>query len=244
MILFPAIDLKKGVCVRLYKGDMDKATVFNQDPAAQARDFTACGCHWLHVVDLDGAFAGRPVNAEAVSAVSVAAGVARALVQLGGGIRYLDTVAFWLEHGVERVILGTAALNDPGMVKQACADHPGRITVGIDARNGYVAVEGWAETSNVVAQDLACKFEDCGVAAIIYTDIDRDGALAGPNVKATTALAHAISIPVIASGGVSSMDDLRALKEQEKSGIAGVIAGRALYDGRLDLKEALALMEE
>ncbi|MBL6935087.1 MAG: 1-(5-phosphoribosyl)-5-[(5-phosphoribosylamino)methylideneamino]imidazole-4-carboxamide isomerase [Alphaproteobacteria bacterium] len=244
MILIPAIDLKEGVCVRLYKGDMDKTTVFNQDPAAQARDFTASGCHWLHVVDLDGAFAGRPVNADAVSAISVVAAMAGVPVQLGGGIRDPKTVAYWLERGVARVILGTAALTDPDMVKQACADHPGRVAVGIDARNGLVATEGWAETSDVTAQDLAHKFEDCGVAAIVYTDIDRDGAMTGPNVEATAALARATSIPVIASGGVSSMDDLRALKEQEESGIAGVVTGRALYDGGLDLKEALALMEE
>ena len=243
MILFPAIDLKEGACVRLYKGDMDKATVFNEDPAAQACDFTACGCHWLHVVDLDGAFAGRPVNADAVAAISVAAAAAGVPVQLGGGIRDLGTVAFWLERGVARVILGTAALTDPDMVKQACAKHPGRIAVGIDARDGFVAVEGWAETSDVVVQELARRFEDCGVVAIIYTDIDRDGALAGPNVKATAALARGTSIPVIASGGVSSMDDLLALKEQEESGIVGVITGRALYDGGLDLKQALALME-
>ncbi len=243
MILIPAIDLKEGVCVRLYKGDMDKTTVFNQDPAAQARDFTASGCQWLHVVDLDGAFAGRPVNAEAVSAISVVAAAAGVPVQLGGGIRDPKTVAYWLERGVARVILGTAALTDPDMVKQACADHPGRIAVAIDARDGLVATEGWAETSDVTAEELARKFEDCGVAAIVYTDIDRDGALTGPNVKATAALARGTSIPVIASGGVSSMDDLRALKEQEDSGVAGVVSGRALYDGGLDLKEALALME-
>ena len=243
MILFPAIDLKEGACVRLYKGDMDKATVFNEDPAAQVRNFTACGCHWLHVVDLDGAFAGRPVNADAVAAISVAAAAAGVPVQLGGGIRDLGTVAFWLERGVARVILGTAALTDPDVVKQACAKHPGRIAVGIDARDGLVAVEGWAETSDVVVQELARRFEDCGVVAIIYTDIDRDGALAGPNVKDTAALARGTSIPVIASGGVSSMDDLLALKEQEESGIVGVITGRALYDGGLDLKQALALME-
>ncbi len=244
MILIPAIDLKEGVCVRLYKGDMDKTTVFNQDPAAQAREFTASGCTWLHVVDLDGAFAGRPVNADAVLAISVVAAAAGVPVQLGGGIRDPKTVAFWLENGVARVILGTAALTDPDMVKQACADHPGRVAVGIDARNGLVATEGWAETSDVMAQDLARKFEDCGVAAIVYTDIDRDGAMTGPNVEATAALARGTSIPVIASGGVSSMGDLRALKQQEDSGIAGVVTGRALYDGGLDLKEALALMEE
>ena len=243
MILIPAIDLKGGVCVRLYKGDMDKATVFNDDPAAQAHDFTVCGCHWLHVVDLDGAFAGRPVNADAVEAISEVAAMAGVPVQLGGGIRNLDTVAYWLERGVARVIFGTAALTNPDMVKQACADHPGRVAVGIDARNGLVATEGWAETSDVTAQDLAHTFEDYGVAAIIYTDIDRDGALAGPNVEATVALARGTSIPVVASGGVSSMDDLRALKEQEESGIAGVIIGRALYGGGLDLKKALALME-
>ena len=243
MILIPAIDLKGGVCVRLYKGDMDKATVFNEDPAAQARDFTVCGCHWLHVVDLDGAFAGRPVNADAVEAISEVAAMAGVPVQLGGGIRNLDTVAYWLEHGVARVIFGTAALTNPDMVKQACVDHPGRVAVGIDARNGLVATEGWAETSDVTAQDLAHTFEDYGVAAIIYTDIDRDGALTGPNVEATAALARETSTPVVASGGVSSMNDLRALKEQEESGIAGVIIGRALYGGGLDLKKALALME-
>ncbi len=223
---------------------MARTTVSNRDPADQARDFTASGCHWLHVVDLEGAFAGRPVNADAVSAISVVAAMAGVPVQLGGGIRDPKTVAYWLERGVARVILGTAALTDPDMVKQACADHPGRVAVGIDARNGLVATEGWAETSDVTAQDLAHKFEDCGVAAIVYTDIDRDGAMTGPNVEATAALARATSIPVIASGGVSSMDDLRALKEQEESGIAGVVTGRALYDGGLDLKEALALMEE
>ncbi|OIR00799.1 1-(5-phosphoribosyl)-5-[(5-phosphoribosylamino)methylideneamino] imidazole-4-carboxamide isomerase [mine drainage metagenome] len=241
MILYPAIDLKDGACVRLVRGEMDAATVFNTDPAAQARSFAAAGCGWIHVVDLNGAFAGKPVNAGAVASIVAAAGKP---VQLGGGIRDMATIGLWLEKGVSRVILGTVALRDPALVKAACKQFPGQVAVGIDARGGYVAVEGWAETSEVTARDLALKFEDAGVAAIIYTDIDRDGALGGPNVEATAALAEAISTPVIASGGVSCLDDLRALKARAASGIAGVISGRALYDGRIDLGQALAVLAE
>jgi len=239
MILYPAIDLKDGACVRLVRGEMDAATVFNTDPAAQARSFTAAGCQWIHVVDLNGAFAGKPVNAEAVSSIVADAKVP---VQLGGGIRDMATIEQWLERGVARVILGTVALRNPALVKDACKQFPGKVAVGIDARGGYVAVEGWAETSQVTALDLALKFEDAGVAAIIYTDIDRDGALGGPNVEATAALAEAIGTPVIASGGVASLDDLKALKARAASGISGVISGRALYDGRIDLAEALAVL--
>jgi len=239
MILYPAIDLKDGACVRLVRGEMDAATVFNTDPAAQARSFTAAGCQWIHVVDLNGAFAGKPVNADAVSSIVAAAKVP---VQLGGGIRDMATIEQWLDRGVARVILGTVALRNPALVKDACKQFPGKVAVGIDARGGYVAVEGWAETSQVTALDLALKFEDAGVAAIIYTDIDRDGALGGPNVEATAALAEAIGTPVIASGGVSSLDDLKALKARAASGISGVISGRALYDGRIDLAEALAVL--
>jgi phosphoribosylformimino-5-aminoimidazole carboxamide ribotide isomerase len=239
MILFPAIDLKQGKCVRLWKGRMDKATVFNESPADQARAFAGQGCEWLHLVDLDGAFAGRPVNAAAVEAILAAVGVP---VQLGGGIRDLATVALWLEKGVARVILGTVALRDPALVKEAARAFPGRIVVGVDAAHGRVAVEGWADVSETSAADLARRFEDCGVAAIVYTDIERDGTLTGLNVAATAELARAIRIPVIASGGVSSIEDLKALKKVEDTGIEGVIAGRALYDGRLDLAEALAVL--
>lgn len=239
MILFPAIDLKDGVCVRLRQGDMNAATVFNDDPAAQARAFAAAGVEWLHLVDLDGAFAGRPVNAEAVDGILAAVDLP---CQLGGGIRDLATVERWLGRGIARVILGTAALKDPALVRAACRSFPGRIAVGIDARGGRVAVEGWAETSEVSARELALRFEDAGVAAIIHTDIERDGLLAGANAEATAALAAAVSTPVIASGGVGGLEDLRALKAVEASGIAGVVVGRALYDGRLDLAAALALL--
>ena len=239
MILFPAIDLKDGQCVRLYQGDMQKATVFNSDAGAQVREFSQAGFAWLHVVDLNGAFAGRPVNADAVDAIITAATMP---VQLGGGIRDLETVAMWLERGISRVILGTAALRDPDLVRQACQAHPGRIAVGIDAVDGYVAVEGWAEVSAVTALDLALEFENAGVAAIIHTDVERDGAMAGPNVEASQALADSLSTPVIVSGGVSSLDDLAAVKAAEESGIAGVIVGRALYDGGLDGAAALALL--
>jgi phosphoribosylformimino-5-aminoimidazole carboxamide ribotide isomerase len=238
MILFPAIDLKDGACVRLKLGLMDEATVFNTDPAGQARAFAAAGAEWIHVVDLNGAFAGRPVNGAAVDAILAAVSVP---VQLGGGIRDLVTIESWLERGVRRVILGTVALKDPALVREACRRHPGRVAVGIDAKGGKVAVEGWAETADITVLDLARKFEDAGVAALIYTDIDRDGVLAGPNVAATQALAQAISIPVIASGGVSSLDDLRALLRVP--GLEGVISGRALYDGRIDLAQAVALLK-
>ncbi len=238
MILYPAIDLKGGQCVRLLRGAMDAATVFGDDPAAQARAFVAAGCRWLHLVDLDGAFAGRPVNASAVEAILAAVTVP---VQLGGGIRDRATIDAWLEKGVARVILGTAALRDPDLVKAAAAAHPGRVAVGIDARDGRVAVEGWAETSQTEASDVARRFEDAGVTALIYTDIDRDGAMAGPNVTATAALARAVTIPVIASGGVASMADLRALKESGAP-LDGAISGRALYEGRLDLTDAVAYL--
>jgi phosphoribosylformimino-5-aminoimidazole carboxamide ribotide isomerase len=239
MILFPAIDLKDGACVRLIRGDMEKATVFSNHPAEQARIFAALGFTWLHLVDLNGAFAGRPVNAEAVAEIIAAV---RIPIQLGGGIRDFATIDRWLAAGIRRVILGTAALNDPRLVIEACARHPGRIAVGIDARGGQVAVEGWAKTSTVTALDLARRFEDVGVAALIYTDIERDGVLAGLNVEATAALARAISIPVIASGGLASLADLEGLLAVADAGIEGAIAGRALYDGRLDAARALALL--
>jgi len=241
VILFPAIDLKGGKCVRLIRGDMQAATVFNDDPAAQARQFQAQGFGWLHVVDLDGAVAGAAVNAAAVEAILAAIDLP---AQLGGGIRDLRAIAAWLDRGVRRVILGTVALTDPDLVKTACKAHPGRIVVGIDARAGKVAVEGWARVSTMDAVELALKFEDAGVAAIVYTDIDRDGALAGVNVEATAALARRLKTPVIASGGVASLEDLRALRRHESDGIAGVICGRALYDGRIDPAAALALLAE
>jgi len=241
MILFPAIDLKDGNCVRLKLGLMEEATVFNTDPGAQAKAFADAGAQWIHVVDLNGAFAGKPVNAAAVESILNAVTVP---VQLGGGIRDVATIEMWLDKGVSRVILGTVALRDPQLVKDSCKRFPGRIAVGIDAKGGKVAVEGWAETSDLTVLDLALKFEDAGVAAIIYTDIDRDGVLAGPNTAATAALAQAISTPVIASGGVSSLDDLRALKAVAASGVAGVISGRAIYDGRIDVAEAIALLAE
>ncbi|MEM6973893.1 MAG: 1-(5-phosphoribosyl)-5-[(5-phosphoribosylamino)methylideneamino]imidazole-4-carboxamide isomerase [Pseudomonadota bacterium] len=237
MILYPAIDLKDGACVRLLRGEMASATVFGTDPGAQAARFAEAGCGWIHVVDLNGAFARRPVNAAAVEAILAAVSVP---VQLGGGIRDRATVEMWLERGVERVILGTAALRDPALVREAAAAHPGRVAVGIDARAGRVAVEGWAEVSEIEATDLAKRFEDAGVAALIYTDIDRDGAMAGPNIDATAALARAVEIPVIASGGVSSLADLTALRDTGV--IAGAISGRALYEGQIDLAEAVALL--
>ncbi|CAK0779195.1 1-(5-phosphoribosyl)-5-((5-phosphoribosylamino)methylideneamino) imidazole-4-carboxamide isomerase [uncultured Gammaproteobacteria bacterium] len=239
MILYPAIDLKDGACVRLVRGEMSQATVFNTDPGEQARAFQAQGFEWLHLVDLNGAFAGEPVNGAAVARVLAATTMP---VQLGGGIRDMATIEFWLEHGIRRVILGTIALRRPELVKEACKRFPGRVAVGIDAREGYVAVSGWAETSEVKALDLALKYEDCGVAAIIYTDINRDGAMGGVNLEATADLAFALTTPVIASGGVSSIDDLIALKKWEHTGIEGAIVGRALYDGRIDPAEALALL--
>ena len=234
MILFPAIDLKDGQCVRLRLGDMDAATVFNDDPAAQARAFEAQGFTYLHIVDLNGAFEGKPVNAAAVEAILAAI---RMPAQLGGGIRDIATVEGWLARGIRRVILGTAAVRDPAFVRDACKRFPGRVAVGIDAKGGKVAVQGWAETSELTAVELARRFEDAGVAAIIYTDIDRDGAMQGPNIEATEALARAVTIPVIASGGVSRMADLIALRDTGV--IAGAISGRALYDGAIDLSAAL-----
>lgn len=239
MIFLPAIDLKDGQCVRLLRGEMDKATVFGDDPAAQARVFQDAGCEWLHVVDLNGAFAGRPVNADAVLAILKAVTMK---VELGGGIRDHATIDFWLEQGIARVILGTVALRNPDLVKEACRRHPGRVAVGIDAKDGFVAVEGWAEVSTMTALDLAKKFEDAGVAAIIYTDIARDGAMQGPNTEATVALARAVSIPIIASGGVSSLEDLSALKAAGGDILEGAISGRAVYDGRIDPAAAVALL--
>jgi phosphoribosylformimino-5-aminoimidazole carboxamide ribotide isomerase len=239
MILFPAIDLKEGRCVRLVGGDMDEATVFNDDPAAQAAAFEAQGFEWLHIVDLDGAFAGRPMNAAAVEAIL--RGV-RIPAQLGGGIRDMKTVEGWLDKGIARVIIGTAAVRDPDFVREAARRHPGRIAVGIDAKDGRIAVEGWAHTSSVTAEELGRRFEDAGVAAIIYTDIARDGALKGLNVPMTLALAEAVSIPVIASGGLASIADIERLLEPDCARLAGAITGRALYDGRIDPAEALALI--
>ncbi len=234
MILYPAIDLKDGACVRLRRGDMDQATVFNLDPGAQAKQFTDAGCDWIHVVDLDGAFEGKPENGAAVDAILDAVDVP---VQLGGGIRSLDTAADWLDRGVRRIVFGTVAVKDPDMVIAACRLWPDQVAVGIDARGGFVAVEGWAEQSTLAVGDLAGRFEDAGVAAIVYTDIDRDGMMQGVNVEETASLAEKTTIPVIASGGIASLEDLRALKA--RGGIAGAISGRALYDGRLDLSAAL-----
>ncbi len=239
VILFPAIDLKDGKCVRLQQGDMARATIFNHDPAQQAAQFEAQGFRYLHIVDLDGAFAGQPVNAGAVERILEAVGMP---VQLGGGIRDLARVEDWLEKGITRVILGTAAVRDPDFVKEAARRFPGRVAVGLDAKDGRVAVEGWAETSDLTALELAQRFEDAGVAAIIYTDIDRDGLLKGLNLDATIALAEAISIPVIASGGLASLDDVKALLEPRAAKLEGAITGRALYDGRLDPRAALALV--
>ena len=239
VILFPAIDLKNGHCVRLEQGDMDRVTVFDLDPAAQAASFAAQGFEYLHVVDLDGAFAGKPINAPAVEAMLKAVTMP---VQLGGGIRDLKTVEAWLAKGIARVIIGTAAVRDPALVKDAAKKFPGRVAVGLDARDGKVAVEGWAETSEVSALEIAQRFEDAGVAAIIFTDIARDGLLKGLNLDATIALAERISIPVIASGGLASIEDVKALLKPRAKKLAGAVAGRALYDGRLDPAVALALI--
>ena len=238
MILYPAIDLKDGNCVRLYKGEMDQATVFNDNPAAQAKAFEGASCEWLHLVDLNGAFAGAPVNAAAVEAILDTVQVP---TQLGGGIRDLATIEMWLSKGLSRVILGTIAVENPDLVRQAAKAFPGHVAVGIDARNGMVATKGWAEETDVEVTDLARQFEDAGISAIIYTDINRDGAMQGPNIEATAALANAVSIPVIASGGVSSLDDLRALKASGAP-LDGAISGRALYDGAIDLGEALKVL--
>jgi phosphoribosylformimino-5-aminoimidazole carboxamide ribotide isomerase len=241
MILFPAIDLKDGQCVRLKLGEMAQATVFNDDPAAQAQAFAAQGFQYLHIVDLNGAFAGKPVNAAAVEAILAAISIP---VQLGGGIRDAAMVEAWLAKGITRVILGTAAVRDPGFVREACRRFPGRIAVGIDARGGKVAVEGWAQTSELTALELARRFEDAGVAAIVYTDIERDGVLKGLNLPATLELARATSIPVIASGGLAGLGDVKALLEPQYAMLEGAIAGRALYDGRLDAAQALSLIKD
>ena len=238
MIFYPAIDLKDGACVRLLRGRMEDATVFNADPTAQAQDFEQQGAEWLHLVDLNGAFAGTPVNDGAVTALVKAVGLP---VQLGGGVRDRKTIDLWLERGIRRVVLGTAAARDPALVRSAARAYPGQIAVGIDARGGMVAVEGWAETTELSALDLAQRYQDAGVAAIIFTDIDLDGAMQGPNVTATAEMAEATAIPVIASGGVSSMADLQALKDSGAP-LDGVISGRAVYDGKIGVAEAVALL--
>jgi phosphoribosylformimino-5-aminoimidazole carboxamide ribotide isomerase len=239
LILFPAIDIKDGVCVRLEQGDMARATVFNRDPAAQAQTFVAEGFEYLHVVDLDAAFAGRPVNVRAVERIIESIPLP---VQLGGGLRDMGAISSWLEKGVDRAIIGTAAVRDPSLVSEAARAFPGRIAVGLDARDGKVAVQGWAETSELTALEIAQRFEDAGVAAIIYTDISRDGLLKGLNLDATIALADAVAIPVIASGGLASLDDIRLMLEPRAAKLAGAIAGRAIYDGRLNASEALRLI--
>jgi phosphoribosylformimino-5-aminoimidazole carboxamide ribotide isomerase len=241
MILYPAIDLKDGRCVRLEQGDMEKATVFSADPPAQAETFARQGFEWLHVVDLDGAFAGKPMNAGAVEDILRAVKIP---VQLGGGIRNLETVEGWLEKDVARIIIGTAAVRDPALVREAARRHPGRVAVGIDARDGLVAVEGWAKRSEIKGLELGLRFEDAGVAAIIYTDIARDGILQGLNIKATLALAGALEIPVIASGGLASLEDVERLLQPDCARLNGAITGRALYDGRLDPTEALELIRK
>jgi phosphoribosylformimino-5-aminoimidazole carboxamide ribotide isomerase len=239
MILYPAIDLKDGQAVRLLRGDMEKSTVFNDDPAAQAMKFVEAGCEWLHLVDLNGAFAGEPVNAAAVESILSQTKVP---AQLGGGIRDMATIERWIDKGLARVILGTVAVENPDLVREAAKAFPGKVAVGIDARNGRVATKGWAEETDVMVTDLAKSFEDAGVAAIIYTDINRDGAMQGPNVEATADLARAVSIPVIASGGVSSLDDLIALRDCGAD-LNGAISGRALYDGAIDLAGALEALK-
>jgi len=240
MILYPAIDLKDGACVRLLRGDMDAVTVYNEDPAEQARRFAESGFSWIHLVDLNGAVEGRPVNGNAVESIVAAT---KLPVQLGGGIRNMATIEDWLSRGVARVVLGTAAVRNPSLVKEACAKFPGRVAVSIDSREGLVAVEGWRETSTIRTLDLALQMEESGVAAIVFTDINRDGAMGGINLDATVDLAFALRTPVIASGGVSSIDDLVAIKREEASGIGGVICGRALYDGRVDPAAALAVID-
>ena len=239
MIIYPAIDLKDGACVRLLRGDMTAVTVYNEDPAEQARRFADAGFTWLHLVDLNGAVEGKPVNGKAVEAIIA---TTKLPIQLGGGIRNIATIEDWLSRGVERVVLGTAAVRNPTLVKEACAKFPGRVAVSIDSREGLVAVEGWRETSTMRTLDLALDMEQAGVAAIVFTDINRDGAMGGINLEATVDLAFALTTPVIASGGVSSIEDIAAIKREEGSGIAGVICGRALYDGRVDAAAALAIM--
>jgi len=241
MILFPAIDLKEGKCVRLVRGDMNSATVFNESPAAQAQTFAEAGCEWVHVVDLNGAILGQPVNADAVKEILATIKIP---VQLGGGIRDMATIEAWMAAGVSRVVLGTAAVQNRALVLAACTRFPGRIAVGVDVRGGCVSVDGWTKASNIKAEDLVRRYEDAGVAAVVHTDIDRDGVLSGPNIAATRALAELVTIPIIVSGGVSCLDDLRAIKAAAEAGIVGVICGRALYDGRLDLDQALVQMAE
>jgi len=240
VILFPAIDLKDGVCVRLVRGEMESATVFNRDPAAQARDFALCGFRWLHVVDLDGAFAGASVNGEAVRSIRRAVDLR---IQLGGGIRERAAIDAWLDLGIDRVVLGTVALRNPELVRRAAADHPGRIVVGIDGKNGKVAVEGWAEVSEIGIVELAHRFADAGVAAIVATDISRDGAMQGIDADALAGFAKEVGIPVIASGGVSSLADISVLKAHERDGVIGAIIGRALYDGSIDPAAALRIAQ-
>jgi phosphoribosylformimino-5-aminoimidazole carboxamide ribotide isomerase len=239
VILFPAIDLKGGEAVRLQQGDMSRATVFNRDPAEQARAFEALGFEWLHLVDLDGAFAGKPVNAAAVASILRAVKVP---VQLGGGIRNLATIDAWLGEGIRRVIIGTAAVRDPELVKQAAIKYPGRIAVGIDARGGKVAISGWAESTHLEVAELARRFEDAGVSLIVHTDVERDGMLKGLNFEASISLAESTRIPIVASGGLASIDDVRKLLHPGAGKLAGAVAGRALYDGRLDAKAALKLI--
>lgn len=242
MILFPAIDLKDGKCVRLYKGEMDQATVFNDNPSDQAQKFERAGCEWIHIVDLNGAFAGRPINEEPVDEILKSVTIP---IQLGGGIRDIETIENWIKKGVSRIILGTIALRDPSFVIAAAKLFPGKIVVGIDARNGMVAVEGWAKTSDMSAAQLGKKFQDAGVTSIIYTDIDRDGTMNGLNIENTVALSDALSIPVIASGGVASLDDLKILKlaaKKTNGTIEGVISGRAIYDGRLNIRDGIAIL--
>ena len=242
MILFPAIDLKDGKCVRLYKGEMDQATVFNNNPSDQAQKFERAGCEWIHIVDLNGAFAGRPINEEPVDEILKSVTIP---IQLGGGIRDIETIENWIKKGVSRIILGTIALRDPSFVIAAAKIFPGKIVVGIDARNGMVAVEGWAKTSDMSAAQLGKKFQDAGVTSIIYTDIDRDGTMNGLNIENTVALSDALSIPVIASGGVASIDDLKILKlaaKKTNGTIEGVISGRAIYDGRLNIRDGIAIL--
>ena len=242
MILFPAIDLKDGKCVRLYKGEMDQATVFNDNPSDQAQKFERAGCEWIHIVDLNGAFAGRPINEEPVDEILKSVTIP---IQLGGGIRDIETIENWIKKGVSRIILGTIALRDPSFVIAEAKIFPGKIVVGIDARNGMVAVEGWAKTSDMSAAQLGKKFQDAGVTSIIYTDIDRDGTMNGLNIENTVALSDALSIPVIASGGVASIDDLKILKlaaKKTNGTIEGVISGRAIYDGRLNIRDGIAIL--